>query len=199
MDESVLRAMAKWPAVPNVYGWLTLDRRGNWLLKGDRIANAGITAFIGRNYASDDQGRWFFQNGPQRVFVALQYTPFVVGISAESPAALQAHTGLGVDRVTGAWVDETGSILVRWGAGIGVVDDRDLARILSMITDIRGQDANEDMLARALDPESRRHATGLYFEYMAHKVPIGRIHAGEVALKFGFDPTPRPAPGEPEC
>lgn len=199
MDESVLRAMAKWPAVPNVYGWLRLDRRGNWLLKGDRIANPGITAFIGRNYASDDQGRWFFQNGPQRVFVTLEYTPFVVGISAEGQAVLQAQTGQGVDRVTGAWIDETGSILVRCGAGIGVVNDRDLVRILSMIKDIRGQDAKEDMLGRALDSESRRHATGLYFDYRAHKVPIGRIHAGEVPLKFGFDPAPKPAPGEPEC
>ena len=64
MDPIVIQAMAKWPAVPNVYGWLTLDRRGNWLIKGDRIANAGVTGFIGRNYAADERGRWFFQNGP---------------------------------------------------------------------------------------------------------------------------------------
>jgi hypothetical protein len=62
MDPIVIQAMAKWPAVPNVYGWLRLDRRGGWLIKGDRIANAGVTAFIGRNYAADERGRWFFQN-----------------------------------------------------------------------------------------------------------------------------------------
>ncbi|HET8728586.1 MAG TPA: DUF2946 family protein, partial [Alphaproteobacteria bacterium] len=32
MDESVLRAMTKWPNVPAVYGWLQLDQRGNWLI-----------------------------------------------------------------------------------------------------------------------------------------------------------------------
>src|SRR5262245_10851898 len=78
MDDAVVRAMAKWPNVPNVYGWLNLDRRGNWMIKGDRIANEGVTAFIGRNYAPDEQGRWYFQNGPQRVFVTLDYTPFVI-------------------------------------------------------------------------------------------------------------------------
>ena len=77
MDPIVIQAMAKWPNVPNVYGWLTLDRRGNWLIKGDRISNPGVVAFIGRNYGADEQGRWYFQNGPQRVFVTLEYAPYV--------------------------------------------------------------------------------------------------------------------------
>ena len=29
MDESVIRALAKWPNVPAVYGWLSLSRRGD--------------------------------------------------------------------------------------------------------------------------------------------------------------------------
>src|SRR5437762_13798517 len=79
MDEIVLRSMLKWPDVPAVYGWLSLDRRGNWMIKTvagrfERIAHAAVREFIGRNYASDPEGRWYFQNGPQRVFVALDYT-----------------------------------------------------------------------------------------------------------------------------
>jgi hypothetical protein len=54
-------------------------------------------------------------------------------------------------------------------------------------------------LARAFDAEARRHATGLYFDYAANRVPVGRIQAGEVPQKFGFDPNPRPKEGEPEC
>ena len=76
MDPSVLSAIRKWPDVPDVFGWLSLDLRGNWRLKGDVIANPGICEFIGRNYAADPHGRWFFQNGPQRVFVSLAYAPF---------------------------------------------------------------------------------------------------------------------------
>ena len=71
MDEVVLRAMAKWPNVPAVYGWLALDRRGNWLIKRETIANDGLNAFISRNYLHDEAGQWYFQNGPQRVYVEL--------------------------------------------------------------------------------------------------------------------------------
>mgnify|MGYP003344108236 FL=1 len=80
MDEIVRQAMAKWPNVPAVHGWLALDRRGNWLIKGETISNAQINEFIARNYTHDEAGRWFFQNGPQRVFVELAYTPMVYGV-----------------------------------------------------------------------------------------------------------------------
>ena len=199
MDPIVIQAMAKWPSVPNVYGWLQLDRRGNWLIKGDRIANAGVTAFIGRNYAADERGRWFFQNGPQRVFVTLEYAPFVIATAGANAASLLTHTGQAVERVTGAWLDETDSLLLRWSGGPGLVSDRDLAGIMALFTDVHGKPVGDTTLARAFDAEARRHATGLYFDYADNRVPVGRIHAGEVAQKFGFEPDPRPAPGEPEC
>jgi hypothetical protein len=199
MDPIVIQAMAKWPTVPHVYGWLSLDRRGNWLIKGDRIANAGVTAFIGRNYAADERGRWFFQNGPQRVFVTLQYTPFVVDTSGDAATMLETHIGQPIVKVSGAWVDETGSLLLRWAAGIGVLNDRDLATVSRLFTDLHGRPVSDTHLTRAFDPDARRHATGVYVDYAGSRVPIGRIQAGEVAQKFGFEPDPRPAVGEPDC
>lgn len=77
MDETVLAAMARWPDVPHVYGWLSLTARGQWRMRGEPIANAAIRDFIGRNYGCDEDGRWFFQNGPQRVYVTLELTPWV--------------------------------------------------------------------------------------------------------------------------
>jgi hypothetical protein len=84
MDDIVIRAMAKWPKVPVVYGWLSLDRRGRWSIKSgsperpdaashgfEPVTNQKLVEFIGRNYTHDAQGRWYFQNGPQRVYVAL--------------------------------------------------------------------------------------------------------------------------------
>jgi len=56
MDEIVARSMAKWPDVPDVYGWLSLDRRGNWLLKNEKIGNGALREFIGRNYQPDARG-----------------------------------------------------------------------------------------------------------------------------------------------
>ena len=199
MDPIVIQAMAKWPNVPAVYGWLQLDRRGNWLIKGERIANPGVVAFIGRNYAADEQGRWFFQNGPQRVFVTLEYAPFVIVTASAGAASLFTHSGQAVARVTGAWLDETGSLLLRWSGGPGLVSDRDLASVMALFTDVHGKPIGDAMPARAFDPEARRHATGLYFDYADNRVPVGRIQAGEVPQKFGFDPDPRAKEGEPEC
>jgi hypothetical protein len=124
MDETVLRSMAKWPDVPDVYGWLALDRRGNWLIRGERIGNAALRDFISRNYTSDARGCWYFQNGPQRVFVALAYTPLVLHFEA---AALFDHCGRPF-RPGQALLDEEGSVLIQGDTGIGLLDDRDLAR-----------------------------------------------------------------------
>ena len=92
MDAAIARALAKWPNVPGVYGWLALDRRGNWLIKGERIANEALREFIARNYEADDAGCWYFQNGPQRVYVSLAYTPLVVHYEGEE---LIDHCGRG--------------------------------------------------------------------------------------------------------
>src|SRR5689334_12799263 len=131
MDDHVLRGMARWPNVPAVYGWLALNRRGEWLIKRDPVRNPGIAAYIGRNYAADEHGRWFFQNGPQRVFVELDYAPFVFRTPPNSGPALtlQTHTGANVDALTGVWLDEDCAVLVAADSGVGLVDDRDLDRI----------------------------------------------------------------------
>jgi hypothetical protein len=124
MDEIVSRSMAKWPDVPAVYGWLSLDRRGNWLIKGERIGNAALREFIGRNYASDERGRWFFQNGPQRVYVHLAYTPLVVRVEGEG---LVDHCGRPFSGYE-TLLDDEGSVLVSSDGVVALVDDRDLAR-----------------------------------------------------------------------
>ena len=128
MDPAVLRAMARWPQVPAVYGWLALDRRGNWLLRQSadgafgRIGNAALRAFIGRNFAVDQRGCWYFQNGPQRVFVSLAYTPFVLRYEGDS---LFDQCGAAA-APREIFVDEEGSVLMRIERGVGLLDDRDL-------------------------------------------------------------------------
>ena len=124
MDPLVARAMAKWPNVPAVYGWLALDRRGNWLIKGERIANAALREFIARNYEADADGRWYFQNGPQRVYVTLAYTPLVVHYEGEE---LIDHCGRPFI-VRAAYLDDEGSVLMAGERAIALLDDRDLAR-----------------------------------------------------------------------
>jgi hypothetical protein len=124
MDEAVARSIAKWPNVPAVYGWLALDRRGNWLIKGERIANVALREFIARNYEADQRGQWFFQNGPQQVFVTLAYTPFVMHYEGER---IFDQCGRQVT-ARETYVDDEGSVLILGEHGIGLLDDRDLER-----------------------------------------------------------------------
>ena len=130
MDPEVLRSLAKWPDLPAVHGWLALDRRGNWLLKEPaaerfgRIGNAALRDFISRNYGADERGCWYFQNGPQRVYARLAYTPLVMHFEGE---ALFDHCGHPVQPAA-TFLDDEGSVLVLGERGIGLLDDRDLAR-----------------------------------------------------------------------
>ena len=72
---------------------------------------------------SDALGRWYFQNGPQRVFVALAYTPLVVHFEAD---ALFDHCGRPFQPEQ-EFLDDEGSVLMLGKWGIGLLDDRDLA------------------------------------------------------------------------
>jgi hypothetical protein len=124
MDEMVIRALAKWPNVPAVYGWLSLDRRGNWRIKGEKVTHAALRDFIGRNYEPDERGCWFFQNGPQRVFVSLAYTPLVVHHEGEQ---LFDQRGRAY-QPSAIYQDEEGSVLIEAQGQIALLDDRDLVR-----------------------------------------------------------------------
>jgi len=129
MDDAVRKAQAKWPGVADVYGWLMLDRRGRWRLRNpardafEPIGNAALRAFIARNYASDSRGCWYFQNGPQRVFARLAYTPFVARMK---DAGFVDQCGQQFE-ATRAIVDEEGSLLLVADRGVALLDDRDLA------------------------------------------------------------------------
>ena len=128
MDDAVARSLVRWPDVPAVCGWLRLDRRGRWLLRDPGsgafgpVGNAALNAFISRNYEADAKGRWHFQNGPQRVYVALDYTPLVVRMEGEG---YRDHLGRAVLR-TEAFVDDEGSVLLACEGTVALLDDRDL-------------------------------------------------------------------------
>jgi hypothetical protein len=198
MDDRVLRGMAKWPDVPAVYGWLALDRRGNWLLKGEPIGNKDIAAYIGRNYERDGGGRWFFQNGPQRVFVELQYTPFVYRVmNGQSAIALEAHTGQRATAISGAWIDHEGAMLVETEHGIGLVDDRDLDTMFNALADANGAALPEDALDEIVQALEKGEDAPLWLKLGESNVKVRPIHGSDLAGRFGFEPNP--AASEPRA
>ena len=201
MDEIVLRGMAKWPNVPAVYGWLSFDRRGQWLIKGERISNPLVTEFIGRNYARDERGCWFFQNGPQRVFVTLDYTPRVYRIVSpdRAPLALEASTGSPIFTLYGAWIDETGAALLETEHGIGAVHDRDLERLLPHFADGAGAPLAEDALDELMVRMQQGREAPLWLSFRGAGVRVGPIRSETVAQRFGFRARPEPPAGEEVC
>lgn len=140
MDDDVIAAMARWPNVPAVCGWLSLDRRGRWRLHplgdadqgglGESISNPQILAFMDRNYVRDVTGRWYFQNGPQRVFVRIDVAPLALRATGQA-AQLTTHTGQDVTQVAQWYADEAGRLYAQTEHGPGVVDDRDMAALLA--------------------------------------------------------------------
>jgi Protein of unknown function (DUF2946) len=196
MDEIVTRGMLKWPNVPAVYGWLSLDRRGSWMIKNaagrfERIANPAVNAFIGRNYAADAQGRWYFQNGPQRVFVALDYTPWVYRLD-DAGEGLVAHTGAAPRALESVFVDDTGALLVEAEMGIGVLLDRDLPAFVERLADPRGRTAE-----RLLEDVARGEEASALLR--GGSVRVAPVRSAQVPALFGFVQRPVPPSGEPDC
>lgn len=146
MDDIVKQAMAKWPNVPDCYGWLGLDARGDWYMRDDRVQALGnfkhskgsrlqhekLIEFIGRNYACDAQGQWFFQNGPQRVFVELEATPWVWRLQPDG--RVQTHTGE-TARVQRCFVDEVGHVYLETNVGFGLVHTQDVTQAAQCVED----------------------------------------------------------------
>ncbi len=137
MDDIVKAALAKWPHVPHCYGWLALDARGDWYMRDDRVQAAGafptvkgsriehtkLLSFIHRNYACDAAGCWYFQNGPQRVYVELEAAPWVWRL--EPDGSLVSHSG---QRAVpeAAFVDERGRLFIATSVGLGLVHTQDM-------------------------------------------------------------------------
>ena len=203
MDDIVKQAMAKWPDVPNVYGWLSLDRRGAWRIKNDAVTNPVIAGFISRNYDHDAAGRWFFQNGPQRVFVALEYTPYVYravwNADPAAPLRIEAHTGVPVRAVESAWIDDAGVLLLATERGVGLVDDRDLERLLPCFADAGGSALDDDTVAARIERLQAGGRADLCLRYAGGKAPLDAIAAAAVAAKFGFVREPVQPAGEEAC
>jgi hypothetical protein len=189
MDDIVKQAMAKWPNVPYCYGWLALDARGAWRMRdeaaqragapGDRLTNAALVGFIARNYLSDERGCWYFQNGPQRVYVNLETTPFVA--RTDPAQGLVLHTGQPLGTPTEAYLTDAGGIVLRAGQVVAQVDDRDVAQLLQAF-ELDGRPAAiEDVMAWL-----EGGAGELTLRWQDRGIAVGRLAADDVPGRFGF-------------
>jgi hypothetical protein len=156
MDAIVEAALRKWPHVPHCYDWLALDARGDWYMRDERIQAAGpfpqvkgsvirhekLLGFIHRNYALDEHGAAFFQNGPQRVYVEIEATPWIWRVrDIDGRTEIHAHTGAPAREVRSCWVDEAGRLYLLTERGLGLVHSLDMLAAADAIDAGRWQPA----------------------------------------------------------
>jgi hypothetical protein len=106
-------------------------------VKGSRINHDKLREFIHRNYAADDSGAWFFQNGPQRVYVELEAAPHVWRLQP-GQAEPHSHTGAPA-RVLSSWLDDAGRLFLHCDIGFGLVHTADMAPAADIVEQGRWQ------------------------------------------------------------
>jgi hypothetical protein len=159
MDQVVLDALKRWPDVPAVYGWLSLTARGEWRIHplgdalsggaGEGISNPQILGFIGRNYAGQPDGAWYFQNGPQRVYVRLDSAPLIAHLDPGT-STLTTHCGQTIERVLHWYGDQTGQLYASTNCGPARIDDRDLLALTEILSCTDGSSLLDCMETAAL-------------------------------------------------
>ncbi|EZP41507.1 DUF2946 family protein [Janthinobacterium sp. LS2A] len=194
MDELVKQALAKWPNVPHCYGWLGLDARGHWRMRdqqaqqqqlpGDKIAHTALLNFINRNYAQDERGCWFFQNGPQRVYVNLEATPYIARSDPQHGFVLQ--TGVPLSRIEQVYLCDNGALILRHADIVAQVDDRDMAQVLASLR-VDGLALSDETLLAWLE-----HAQGnLMLLHGSKVIAVQPLGYDSVPQTFGFQRAPQ--------
>ena len=203
LDRNVIAAMAKWPDVPDVYNWLMLDARGRYRVRArdyevsrrfDTIGNTAVVEFIARNTAHDDTGRWYFQNGPQRVFLSFAVTPLVARLQPQGMPLL--HTGAPVLRVDAVWIDEHAAAILETDAGPALIDDRDNPLFLNSLKPMAGAVLDDASIEEWL----QEPASGvMQWDICNQSVSVNTIARAQLPLRFGFCAAPQPPAGAADC
>ena len=203
MDEQVLRSLIKWPNVPHCFGWLALDRRGQWRMRdefaqanqlaGTVIQHIALNEFISRNYACDSLGRYFFQNGAQRVFITLDATPWIVRmIPGKSGPQLLNQCGEEI-KPQSALSDEKGNIYITGLITQSLSDQIDntifTRRALPSVALLHDHDL--DLFSEQSTVQEDACSFRGSWLWGGIELPIEPIHSIELSERFHFVKAPR--------
>ncbi len=202
MDEQVLRSLIKWPNVPHCFGWLALDRRGQWRMRdeyaqanqlpGNVIQHLALNEFISRNYAQDLLGRYFFQNGPQRVFISLDATPWIARmIPSKSGPQLSTQCGTEI-KPHGALSDEKGNIYITGSIPQSLSDqiDSTVFTQTESLSIALLHDHDLDLFSDQSQVEEDACSFRGSWQWDGKDLPIEPIHSAELAGRFHFIKAP---------
>jgi hypothetical protein len=205
VDQSTISAIAKWPDVPFCYGWLFLDRRGSFRIRneysqkhhlpGEIIKHKGLCDSIRKNICIDTHKQYFFQNGPQRVYLSLAYCPYVVRLIPDQQYAwnLQNHLSQEINP-TRCFLDEKGNILLEFVAT--VMQCTNTPPFSFQETQIRTiallHDHDLDIFSELSQMNTSICGVMGTFNWRNSDIPIEPIAHNEVSKEFNFQEVPRP-------
>ena len=206
MDDQVLRSLMKWPNVPDCFGWLALDRRGQWRMRdefaqqnqlpGQVIQHTALNDFITRNYAHDELGRFFFQNGPQRVFITLDATPWIARIipgEEGSEFMTQCNSAIEPDS---ALSDENGNIYIVGKVNQTIYDSNSKDNGQFLKSDLQTiallHDHDLDHFSELAKLREEACSFGGSWSWRGMQLPLDPIHSEELAARFHFIAKPKP-------
>lgn len=211
MDDIVKAALHKWPNVPHCHGWLALDARGDWYMRDERAQAAGafphpkgspirhdkLREFIHRNYAADARGAWFFQNGPQRVYVELEAAPYVWRVDDAPGFALVAHTGQPAGAIRACVLDEQGRLFVDTALGFGLVHTLDMHLAANALESAWARPASGLVRSATAPSEIAPSATAPLLAISGPEAPKGawapfEMTFADLPARFGYCRVPRP-------
>lgn len=162
-------------------------------LPGKVIEHSALKEFISRNYACDNTGRYFFQNGPQRVFITLTYTPWVASIiPGENTPKIITQCQTEIDP-SSALSDEHGNIYIA-----GLITQ-------SICKDLRNQqfetanclsiallhDHDLDQFSELAKLREEACSFGGSWNWQGKQLALDPIHSEELSKRFGFIKNPQ--------
>ena len=144
------------------------------------ITHKGLTDFISRNYACDSLGRYFFQNGPQRVFVTLDATPWVARISPIEKGLQIITQCRYMMEPSSALSDEAGNIYI-----VGKVLQDQIFREVGLSVALL-HDHDLDHFSQLAKLREEACSYGGSWNWQGKQLPLDPIHSEELAKRFKF-------------
>lgn len=157
-------------------------------LPGQVITHTALNEFISRNYACDSLGRYFFQNGPQRVFVTLAATPWVVRITpSESGLELLTQCKTVIE-ANGAFSDEGGKIYILGKVKQLTCKEKNAEQFCTEDCETVAllHDHDLDHFSRLATLHEEACSFGGSWLWQGKQLPLDPIYSEELATRFDF-------------
>jgi hypothetical protein len=165
-------------------------------LPGQVITHRALNEFISRNYACDRLGRYFFQNGPQRVFITLDATPWIARITPSENGLELLSQCNSIIEASGALSDEKGNIYILGKVNQLTYEEKNKEQFSNQDCQTVAllHDHDLDHFSRLAKLHEEACSFGGSWEWQGKQLPLDPIHSEELAARFKFIARPSDLP-----